>query len=90
MGEAARETTASYSVKSGSVGIPWCDSSDANLTLEANKHMPAELQQRKSVTDLAALYRRRNTLRSLIRSLVRYQIVTRHGPGSSRRKQLAA
>jgi hypothetical protein len=52
--------------------------------------MQAELRQRKSETDLAALYWRRNTLRSLIRSLERYQIGTRHGQGCSRRTQLAA
>ena len=89
-GEAARETTASSSVKSGSVGIPWRDSSDANLTLEANTHMQAELRKRKSETELAPLYWRRNTLRLLIRSLERYQIGTRHGQRCSRRKQLAA
>ena len=72
-GEGTRETTASCSVKSGSVGIPWSASSDANLTLEANKHMQAELRQRKSETELAALYWRRNPVLSLIRSLERYQ-----------------
>src|ERR1017187_4960870 len=63
---------------------------DANLTLEANTHMQAELRKRKSETELAPLYWRRNTLRLLIRSLERYQIGTRHGQRCSRRKQLAA
>jgi hypothetical protein len=52
--------------------------------------MQAELRKRKSETELAPLYWRRNTLRLLIRSLERYQIGTRHGQRCSRRKQLAA
>src|ERR1017187_5363964 len=71
-GEGTRETTASCSVKSGFVGIPWSDSSDANLTLEANKHMQAELRQRKSETELAALSGPRTPFLSLILPLKRY------------------
>ena len=52
--------------------------------------MQAELRKRKSETELAPLYWRRNTLRLLIRSLERYQIGPRHGQRCSRRKQLAA
>ena len=72
-GEATRETSASCLVKPGSVGIPWSGSSDANLTLEANKHMQAELRQPKSETDMAALYGGRERVVSPIRSLERYE-----------------
>ena len=52
--------------------------------------MQAELRQRRSETELAALYWRRNTLLSLIRSLERYQIARTRGQGCSRRKPLDA
>ena len=90
-GEATRETSVSCSVKSGTVGIPWRGSSDANLTLEANKHMQAELRQPKSETDMAALYGRRERVVSPIRSLERYQRArVRHIQSCPRREPPAA
>ena len=53
--------------------------------------MQAELRQRKSETELAALYWRRNTVLSLIRSLERYQRTSaRRIQACPRRRPLAA
>jgi hypothetical protein len=87
----AGETPVSHSVKSGFVRIPWSGSSDANSILEANKHMQPELRQSRPEVELAALYRRRETVLSLIRSLERYRRArTRHGQGCSRRTSQAS
>jgi hypothetical protein len=89
--DAARETTASYSLKSGYVGILGRGSSDANSTLGANKHMQAEFRPRRRDLELVALYRRRTAVLSLIRSLERYQRVrVRRIQACPRRQPLAA
>jgi hypothetical protein len=59
------------------------DHSDANSTLEANKHMQAELRPRRRDLELVALHRRRSAVLSLIRSLERYQRArVRHMPAA--------
>jgi hypothetical protein len=67
------EPAASHSVKPGFVGISRLDYSGANSTQELSNHMHVARRQLKSETDLAALYRRRENVVSLIRSLERYQ-----------------
>ncbi|MGA3099115.1 MAG: hypothetical protein ABSF25_21875 [Bryobacteraceae bacterium] len=53
--------------------------------------MQAELRRRKYEFELAALYRRRETVLSLIRSLERYRRArTGHIPGCSQRTSPAA
>ena len=85
------ETAASHFVKLGFVGIPLSRSSDANSTQEVNKYVLGELRPRKSEMELAALYRRRDAVVSLIRSLERYRRAKAgHIPGCSRRASRAA
>ena len=85
------EATVPCSVKSGSDGIPSGNSSDAHSILEANKHMQAELRRRKGDLELGALYRRRNAVLSLIRSLEHYrQTSTRYVQVCPRRVPSAA
>jgi hypothetical protein len=58
------------------IGVSWYitgNSSDADLTVEANQPMQAELRYRKPEIALAALYRRRQTVLALIRSVERYR-----------------
>jgi hypothetical protein len=59
-------------VNSGFWWISAEGSFDANSTWEANNHMQAGPRQPSSQVELAALYRRRETILSLIRSLERY------------------
>jgi len=66
-------TTASHSVKTGFVGISRSNYSDANSAQELSNHMHIAPRQLKSRTDLAALYRRRENVVPLIRSLERCQ-----------------
>jgi len=59
-------------VKWGFWGIAAEGSFEANSIREANNHMQAGPRQPSSQVELAALYRRRETILSLIRSLERY------------------
>ena len=73
MQERSQGDAASHSVKSVFPGISLGNSSDADLTVEANQPMQAELRYRKPEIALAALYRRRQTVLTLIRSFERYR-----------------
>jgi hypothetical protein len=64
------------SVKSGGFGISLDDPLGANSTWGGNEHMQVGLRQRNSGFELAVLYRRRETVLSLIRSLERYHRAT--------------
>jgi len=83
------ETAASHSVKTGFVGISRSNYSDANSTQELSNHMHIAPRQLNPKTDLAALYRRRKNVDTLIRSLERYQRATaRPTQGCSRQAPL--
>ena len=70
---AAQPGAMSHHGRFGFPGISPRASYDANSTQEANKHMPAELRQHRAELELAALYRRREAVSALIRSIEHYQ-----------------
>lgn len=65
--------TISHYKNSGLVGIPSSCSADANSTWKAKRHMQYPFRPRMSESELMALYQRRKTILSLIRSLERYR-----------------
>jgi hypothetical protein len=73
MQERSQGDAASHSAKSVFPGISLGNSSDTDLTVEANQPMQAELRQHVPEIELTALYRRRETVSKLIRSLERYR-----------------